>query len=329
MASIAALMPRETPKWWPKGGCLQIGYNDEHELKRIRRRLQSLVYGLERLPYWVWDVQLCEWVQLHFDGMLSNFKTRQRHTNPKRAYNDPKRGPVFKYLLVCNVARGQLALLQTCIEHRLSFDEELNGTCYMGELVKRVWEYKVSSSDHSLAFSALSKDWLSKGKRDVDEFEARKMLRISIKADQETPEWKEDMARVPHVEELQREHMAQNPWAQRWDCHVTREVCGFQVGGGEHMAYREFASLEDAQAVGDEKKAEALTRRDVRERDGYLRELENRNCSFKPINREIDPFDPKEDSDAFYERTKQRFLVEVRTQREARQAQRAAAAAAE
>jgi len=318
-------MTRQKPKGWPERGCLQIGYNDQDELERIRVLLHSLVFGTERLPYWVWDKARHEWVQLCFHGTLTKFQLRGRH--PTRPYMDAKRGPVFKHMLVCHVAEGELAALKECIEHRLSFDSLLAvSACYKGALVKRVWEYHVSSADHSLRLSKLCQSWLCKGIEDVDEFEARAMVRVSITV-REDPEWATDAKGA-----------AKNPWKARYMIDIRKEPCGFQVGGGKYSHHEDgFASLEAAQAAGDGAKAALLTREEMRRRDVYVEEWHKwksgkSNCSFRPCQHQncddATRFDPDEPRDAAYDRAKQQHLCKVRAAREKKQAARAAARAA-
>ena len=82
-------MPRVKPRNWPVHGCLQIGFNDEDELDRIRVRLGDLVLRNVANRRRVWDVELGEWVHLSFGGNLTNFCTRKRHPNPKKVYTHP------------------------------------------------------------------------------------------------------------------------------------------------------------------------------------------------------------------------------------------------
>jgi hypothetical protein len=264
----------------------RVVVSNSTELGQLRELLRDMVFGLARLPYWVWDTQLCEWEQLCFNGTLTNFRTRDRH--PTKPYTDTKRGPVFKHMLVCDVADGELASLKACIERRLSLDAELFSACYMGELVKRVWEYKPSSADHSLGRGKMRKGWLCEGRKDVDEFEARRMNEFSIKV-AEDPHWTADMKAIPHFEQLQRQHMAQGPWKPRYMIDIDSEPCGFQVGGGKYMHYNDdFSSRNEAQAAGDGAKAELRTREEMRSRDAYVLEWQKwksgkGNCSFTPL----------------------------------------------
>jgi len=185
-------------------------------------------------------------------------------------------------------ADGELASLKACIERRLSLDAELFSACYMGELVKRVWEYKPSSADHSLGRGKMRKGWLCEGRKDVDEFEARRMNEFSIKV-AEDPHWTADMKAIPHFEQLQRQHMAQGPWKPRYMIDIDSEPCGFQVGGGKYMHYNDdFSSRNEAQAAGDGAKAELRTREEMRSRDAYVLEWQKwksgkGNCSFTPL----------------------------------------------
>lgn len=314
-------MTRRKPKGWPERGRLQIGFNGDDELERLRVLLRNFVYGPARSRYWVWAKH--RWVQLCFNGTLANFHVRERHpTNP---YKNAARGPMFEHVLVCDIVQGEVHALKECIELRLSFDSLLGvSRCYKGALVKRVWEFKESSGDHSLSCGKMRGEWLGedKDKACLDEFEARCMFHVSISVT-EDPGWEEDL---------------KNPWKARYMIDVAKEPCGFQVGGGEQMHYVDgFASLRAAQDAGDRAKAALLTRAEMSRRDAFVREWQQwaqgkSNCGFRPIQMhtfdDATRFDPEEARDEAHGRIEQRNLQKVRLEREARQAARAATAAA-
>ena len=331
-------MPRVKPKSWPTNGCLQIGFIDDDELERIRLRLGDLMFRNISGRKYVWDDDLHAWERLSFKGKLTHFCTRKRHTNPKKAYTNPKYGPMFKHLLICHIeGNADQTGLKECIEQYLSWDSMLGTVCYMGEIAQRVYQFYPSSADHSLILKkGLGVNWLGAGTGPVDPCAVHTIYNVSIEH-KETQEWKADMGDVEALawgigmgdvegEEEVRKYMAENPWGMRYNLEVQMQPGGWVGGGTGGVPYRNnFESIEEARAYADDKQAGLYTSLVMQERDVFVQDWNDHKaqkhtrCSFPPIRFDDENgFDAAEPREEAYARTKKQKLDELRARHEAK-----------
>jgi len=272
-------MPRKKAKHWPAGGKIQIGFDDEAELARLRHIVRGYNKRNRRECLHVRETETQAYAELVYGAPLYDPLVRNRHpgtdarTGKAKGYMNVRDGPMCAHVLILSTddpVHSGCALIRT-LNWWLRADYLLGDKWHMGEPRHQVYEFKRSSIDRFLGERQLPPAWLGGAEGPDGELDLRvRPIKYEQRLSSETTAWATAVGALQTQAERS-DFLAKHPDFVRHEDEFASWAGGWRVGEGQER--REFADEEAARAYAAELRARRQALTESEERDKWVEDV--------------------------------------------------------